>query len=70
VPTGVSAVFVFTGKTVAFMRRRCYETEHERLDPTTDNVYHFDGGGDWIMRQSHDLAIVWQTKGRGDCREE
>ena len=37
---------------------------------TTDNVYHFDGGGDWIMRRSHDLAIVWQTKGRGDCREE
>ena len=29
VPTGVSAVFVFAGKTVAFMRRRCYETEHE-----------------------------------------
>lgn len=47
------------------MRRRCYETEHERLDPTTDNVYHFDGGGDWIMRG----ATIWQSFGKPKVEE-
>ena len=36
-----------------------YETQLWNPDPTTYDVYHVDGGGDWNCCRRHDLAIVW-----------
>ena len=61
VPDGASAFFVSAENAVAFMGGDSMKLKHGNPDPTTYDVYHVDGGGDWDCCRA---ATIWQSFGK------